>query len=123
MRGALALIACVASPALAADPLYGTWCGPQEVMFVDAGGILFNEHTVCDVMPSPALTHGIYEAGISCRNVYVIGDALEEGAGPFTTREVPLPDITRIKIRAQGADRVTMMLDTMEDPTTMDRCD
>jgi hypothetical protein len=79
MRAVAALVALFAmlSPAIAYDGLDGDWCqrAGDEMMIIDPHGLGFNEHTVCkwdDGRPSAT----IFEAAISCANVYPSGNTL-----------------------------------------------
>lgn len=69
----LCLLPCVAVADL--QDYHGTWCqqdGPQAI-HVDAYGIGFNEHTVCEWKSGPFVATGGFTGVLNCHNVYVTG--------------------------------------------------
>lgn len=87
----------------------GWWCSESESMHVDAYGIGFNEHTICDVenLPVQMGADDRYTSAVACRNVYVI-DA--HGDEPQAIHEIPVDGFTQITLI--GAPDGTLILTT-----------
>lgn len=93
----------------AAQGLNGMWCTQQETLHIDAYGIGFNEHTVCDVANLPVqmdATDG-WASSVTCRNVHVVG---QDADGTYQTHETPVEGLTQIALR--GAADGTLILST-----------
>jgi hypothetical protein len=76
-----------ALPAFAQPDAYlGARCSPQEVIYIEADGIGFNDHTICDWVDGPAVKTYSMQGMIACRNVYV----LDMSTDPVTTQEEDL---------------------------------
>ncbi|MFK7938404.1 MAG: hypothetical protein AB8B82_03435 [Roseovarius sp.] len=97
----------------AAQGIDGMWCTQNETMnetiHIDAYGIGFNEHTMCDVANLPVQMDAAdrYTSAISCRNVHIIG---RDADGNYETHETPVDGLTQISLR--GAADGTLILST-----------
>jgi hypothetical protein len=97
---ALAMSLAPAWPvASAASAVEGTWCSGSEMMHIDAYGIGFNEHTVCEVENLPVTLNdtGRWISAVACRNVRITG---YDGAGNVQTHEQPIDRLTEVSLRA-----------------------
>lgn len=83
----------------AASGVEGTWCSGAEMMHIDAYGIGFNDHTVCEVENLPVALDGTgrWTSPVACRNIRIIG---YDDAGNVRTHDQPIDGLTLITLRA-----------------------
>lgn len=102
--------------AASANPLETAWCSDNESMNIDAYGIGFNAHTVCDVenMPVTLDANDKWSSPATCKNVHVL-EFREDGNHEI--HETPIAGLTQLEL--QGAPDGTLILRTDRDETDM----
>lgn len=120
MRVALAFWLCFTALPAGAGTLHGTWCGPQEIFYIDATGIGASEHTFCKATPPPAANSVAYSAALSCKNVY---PGEQQADGTFAVTEVPLDTPTRIVAMQVTGNRLAVVFDNDTEGMLLDNCD
>lgn len=113
IRGALVLLCLLAGPARA--DLTGTWCADQTIQ-IDATGVGFNEHTICNWDAPPAATGGV-ALTLTCRNVYPGADL----GDPVVEQRVTAPTYLTI-VRLSG-DRLAAQFGDAPRGELYEKCD
>jgi hypothetical protein len=107
------LAAVGASPATAQDGVW--WCeveGPERLNF-DAGGIAFNEHTLCQTDSQIVLNTAnddTWSGAVACENIYVTG---QDDDGTWLTHSMPVDGTNWLSLT--GAADGTLYLRTAPD--------
>lgn len=105
----------------AASGVEGTWCSASEMLHIDAYGIGFNEHTVCEVenLPVALDASGRWTSPVTCRNVRFIG---YDDAGNVQTYEEPVDGLAQVSLRAVE-NTIILSTNDREDEMSYAPCD
>ncbi len=99
-----AVIGTAAMPAASADYwLYAEWCDAngEERMFVEATGVGFNEHTICQWTSGPPTGDQVVTT-VSCANVYPNGDETVRMDERMVGLEARKGDPDKITVTVEG---------------------
>ena len=99
-----AVIGTAAVPAVSPDYwLYTQWCDEknEERMFVEASGVGFNEHTICQWTSGPP-TGDLVVTAVSCANVYPNGDETVRMDERMVKLEARKGDPDKITVTVEG---------------------
>jgi hypothetical protein len=109
-----AVMGTATMPAASADYwLYAEWCDEkgEERMYVEATGVGFNEHTICQWTAGPPTGDQVVTT-VSCANIYPNGD-----------ETVRMDErMVRLEARKGDPDKITVMVEG-EPPAVFLRCE
>lgn len=119
---AAVLALCIGGGAAHANPMERAWCSQTGTMHIDAYGIGFNEHTICQLENLPVQMGPVetWSSAVACRNVHLV--EIVEGERPEVI-EMPVEGLTQITLRGIAGGTLVMSTDFHDEDIQFLPCD